>query len=601
MRTRRNLLFSGKIWSRMGKISRSIAILCCIITVTLVLLGTFVHNSPDHTNLTPSHRCESVLPSSKDNIEYNHLRRELDRLKGSYDTLQAQYESSLKRPGEEKPVSEGIPDKMILPQSLLMERHRKEKADFEAFWAKSQARLKEWAAKYDADKLAGAPSKKHSRRKSDKNFVSKKVESLISEYKKKIKDKDIAHLFENCYPNTLDTTVKFTASNEKDNNMPDSFVITGDINAMWLRDSTNQVFPYIRFVNEDEDIKQLIIGLIRRQTSQVLLDPYANAFLPAENARGWAGDRTRMVGGVHERKYELDSLASTLRLAAKYFEESRGDTTPFDSKWREGVSRVLDTIVTQMEPSSSEYTFARNSPHPTETILLGRGPGGRKCGLSKSHFRPSDDSSVFPFPIAANAMTVVSLRKLIRSGLLNADPALASRASKVCTEMELALEGYGIVKHPIFGDIYAYEVDCAGSVLMGDDANIPSLLSLPYLEYVEKNNTIYQNTRKLLLSHYNPWFFSGNAAEGIGSPHAHGWDYIWPMSIIMRALTSDDDMEIKACLYLLKSTDGNAGYMHETFHKDQPSRFTRAWFAWANTLFGELIVVLAEERPHILF
>jgi meiotically up-regulated gene 157 (Mug157) protein len=97
----------------------------------------------------------------------------------------------------------------------------------------------------------------------------------------------------------------------------------------------------------------------------------------------------------------------------------------------------------------------------------------------------------------------------------------------------------------------------------------------------------------------NPYFFKGSAAEGIGGPHV-GLDMIWPMSIIMCALTSTDQEEIRQCLRWLKTTHADTGFIHEAFNKDNPAQFTRSWFAWANSLFGELIVKLSRERPSLL-
>ena len=124
-----------------------------------------------------------------------------------------------------------------------------------------------------------------------------------------------------------------------------------------------------------------------------------------------------------------------------------------------------------------------------------------------------------------------------------------------------------------------------------DDSNAPSLLSLAYLGDVKPNDPIYRNTRKFVLSDSNPYFFKGKAGEGIGGPHI-GYDMIWPMSIMMRAFTSLDDAEIQNCMVSLMNTDAGTGFIHESFNKDDPKNFTRAWFAWQNTLFGELVLKL---------
>ena len=176
---------------------------------------------------------------------------------------------------------------------------------------------------------------------------------------------------------------------------------------------------------------------------------------------------------------------------------------------------------------------------------------------------------------------------------VNQQVRLAKECNQLADEVEKALKKHAVVKHPKFGKIYAYEVDGFGNALMMDDANIPSLLSLPYLGAVEANDPIYKKTRKFVLSEWNPYFFKGKAGEGIGGPHI-GYDMIWPMSIMMRAFTSTDDKEIKKCVEMLMNTDADTGFMHESFHKDDPEDFTREWFAWQNSLFGELIVHLVD-------
>jgi meiotically up-regulated gene 157 (Mug157) protein len=174
------------------------------------------------------------------------------------------------------------------------------------------------------------------------------------------------------------------------------------------------------------------------------------------------------------------------------------------------------------------------------------------------------------------------------------------RAAKVLAdEVEAAVREYGIVSHPKYGNIYAFEVDGFGNQLMMDDANIPSLLALPYITDVGITDSIYQNTRRFVLSEDNPYYFKGLSAEGIGGPHI-GPDYIWPMSIVMRAMTSSDDDEIASCLRWLQQTDAGTGFMHESFHKDNPGKFTRKWFAWANTLFGELMLKVLDEHQQVL-
>jgi meiotically up-regulated gene 157 (Mug157) protein len=434
-----------------------------------------------------------------------------------------------------------------------------------------------------------------------RRFSSPAVEKAIHDISGRIKDPELAWLFANCFPNTLDTTI---AHGTDAKGHPDTFVITGDIDAMWLRDSTNQVWPYLEFVNKDPALRRLIEGVVRRQTRCVLLDPYANAFFKDTTREShWKSDRTEMRPGVHERKYELDSLCAVLRLACGYY-AATGDIAPFDADWIRAVRLILDTIVTQQaglgEPAYQAYTFARSGANPADTVPFGSGHPGARCGLSKSPFRPSDDGSHFPFLVPANAMAVVCLKQtalLLRK--IKGNGTLASRADQLASEIAAAIAKTGVVRHPELGRIFAYEVDGFGSHYLMDDANVPSLLSLPYLGFVKSDNPLYQRTRAFILSQRNPYFFEGKAGRGVGGPHV-GQGYIWPMALVMQALTSNDIREITDCLHLLKRCHGGTGFMHETFWKDDPKKFTRSWFAWANTIFGELIVTLDRTRPGFL-
>ncbi len=436
---------------------------------------------------------------------------------------------------------------------------------------------------------------------SKRGFTSPAIEKAIAAISARIKDPELAWLFANAFPNTLDTTIDH-GTDEK--GKPDTFVITGDIDAMWLRDSTNQVWPYLPFIAEDETLRRLIEGVIRRQASCVLLDPYANAFYKdGTRTSRHADDRTEMRPGVHERKYELDSLCAVLRLSVGYHGLS-GDIAPFDATWVRSVKLILDTITTQQaglgEKGYDAYSFARSGDRPADTVPFGNGHPGKRCGLSKSPFRPSDDGSMMPFLIPANAMAVVCLRDtaiLLRQ--LKGQEKLAARAEKLAGEIDVAIAQVGIVEHPEQGRIYAYEVDGFGSHYLMDDANVPSLLSLSYLGYVEETDPVYQSTRKFILSKANPYFFKGKAGEGIGGPHI-GQGFIWPMGLVMQAMTSTSEEEIIRCLRILKGSHAGTGFMHESFFKDEPKNFTRSWFAWANTIFGELIVKLDRERPELL-
>jgi meiotically up-regulated gene 157 (Mug157) protein len=432
--------------------------------------------------------------------------------------------------------------------------------------------------------------------KSERKFNSEAIEKVIADMKKKVKDRELGWLFENCFPNTLDTTVDFEMNDGK----PDTYVITGDIDAMWLRDSSAQVWPYLPFIKEDKNLQQLIAGVIRRQTQCILLDPYANAFYKDHNKISeWKDDLTDMKPGIHERKWEIDSLCYPVRLASRYWELT-ADSSVFDNDWKQAMKLVVKTFKEQQRLNGKgPYHFERKTSWAIDSVPLGGwGYPTKKVGLIHSMFRPSDDATIYPFLIPDNLFAVSSVRQLAIFSVQFNDKDLENDCLYLLDQLIGAIKQYATVNHPQFGKIYAYEVNGFGSCNLMDDANVPSLLALPYLDdSVDK--IIYTNTRKFVLSASNPFFFKGKAGEGIGGPHV-GMDYIWPISIIMRAMTSTNDTEIKQCIQWLKATHAGTGFMHESFHKDDPSKFSRKWFAWANTLFGELVLKVAKERPHLI-
>ncbi|SNR95926.1 glycoside hydrolase family 125 protein [Hymenobacter mucosus] len=431
-----------------------------------------------------------------------------------------------------------------------------------------------------------------------RRFRSRSVEAAIVEFNKKVKDKELGWLFANCFPSTLDTTVTHTTLQGR----PDTYVITGDIDAMWLRDSSAQVWPYLQFVNKDAELRQLIAGVINRQTRCVIKDPYANAFYGDDTKVGeWKSDLTKMQPGVHERKWEIDSLCYPIRLAYHYW-KTTNDAAPFDAQWQQAIKKTLQTFREQQRKEGlGPYKFQRQTATSTDTQpMSGYGYPVRPVGLICSSFRPSDDASLYSFLVPSNFFAVVSLRQA--SEMMTAlakDAATAQELTALANEVEAALRQYAVVKHPQHGDLYAYEVDGFGSHVLMDDANVPSLVALPYLGAVPITDPVYQNTRKFLLSTANPFFFKGTAAEGIGGPHV-GQDMIWPIAITTRGLTSTNDAEIRDCVQSLKATHAGTGYMHESFHKDDASKFTRSWFAWANTIFGEFLWKVYQEKPQLL-
>jgi uncharacterized protein len=430
-----------------------------------------------------------------------------------------------------------------------------------------------------------------------RRFTSKAIEDVIVKTMKQIKDPEIAWMFENCFPNTLDTTVDFQITD----GVPDTFVITGDINAMWLRDSTAQVWPYLPFIKEDTNLYQLILGVINRQGKCIKIDPYANAFNKEATGSEWESDNTDMKPELHERKWEVDSLCYPVRLAYNFFKIT-GDTSFFTPTYGEALKSVLTTFKQQQrKQGKGPYHFERKTETATDT-LPGNGYGNpvRPVGLICSSFRPSDDATIFPFLIPSNYFAVVSLRQMAEMfSKISHEQGLADECLILASEVEKALKEYAVANHLKYGNILAYEADGFGNQLFMDDANVPGLLSLPYLDCIPDSDPMYKNTRKFVLSEDNPWFFKGKAGAGIGGPHV-GENMIWPLSIIVQALTSKDEKEIETCLQTLKRTHAGTGFMHESFNKDNPEKFTRSWFAWANTIFGELILKIANEHPSVL-
>jgi len=431
----------------------------------------------------------------------------------------------------------------------------------------------------------------------ERRFTSPAVEETLKSVSADIADPELAWLFRNCFPNTLDTTVDFGTLDGE----PDTFVITGDIEAMWLRDSTAQVWPYLPLTPRDPHLQELIRGVINRQSRCILIDPYANAFNKEPGESPWADDLTEMKPELHERKWEVDSLCYPIRLAHAYW-KTTGDTAPFGSRWLASMELAVETFREQQRKNGpGPYRFQRVTGWQTDTVAgAGYGNPIQPVGLIVSIFRPSDDATTFPFLIPSNHFAVVSLRQLAEMvTTLYGKQDFAAECRALAAEVERSLITHAMVQHPVHGQIWAYEVDGFDNRHFMDDANVPSLLSLPYLGACATSDPLYTRTRAFVLSRDNPYFFRGKAGEGVGGPHV-GLEMIWPLGITMRALTSEDENEIAWCLRTLKETHGGTGFMHESFHQDDPTRYTRNWFAWANTLFGELVLKVHGERPHLL-
>ena len=392
---------------------------------------------------------------------------------------------------------------------------------------------------YAQTKVAGAVGSRPP--VSQRKFTSEAVERVIAEVKRELEETKLARLFENCFPNTLDTTIRQGTLDGK----PDTFVITGDIPAMWLRDSSAQVWPYVPLAKNDEKLCTLLAGVIHRQARCINIDPYANAFNFDKEGGEWASDETQMRPELHERKWEIDSLCYPVRLAHGYW-KAVGDTSVFDEQWHNAARVIVETFLEQQRKNGpGSYSFRRKTTTPNDTLNLnGFGNPIKPVGLIASGFRPSDDACIYPFLIPSNLFAVRSLRQLneIATSLYR-DPQLASDCERLVSEVAAAIEKYGTAEHPKFGKVYAYEVDGFGNQLFMDDANVPSLLSLPYLGVCDAADPVYLNTRRLALSDFNPYFFRGKAAQGIGGPHI-GLGMVWPLAIIMRGMTSRDRAEI---------------------------------------------------------
>ncbi|MEK3734945.1 glycoside hydrolase family 125 protein [Paenibacillus sp. FSL M8-0334] len=411
------------------------------------------------------------------------------------------------------------------------------------------------------------------------------VREVLEEAKVKLAHRPkLLQQFLNCFPNTLETTTKLMDDGT-------TFVITGDIPAMWLRDSVEQVIHYVPLAEKDADLQRIIGGLVKRHMMYASLDLYANAF--NETANGWhwdANDETDMSAWVWERKFELDSLCFTIRLAYAYW-KATGRSDIFDERFKgvmEGIIRLWQTE--QRHAEQSDYRFQRRNCPAIDTLRnQGLGMPVNYTGMIWSGFRPSDDACELHYNIPANMFAVVSLRQMKEiAKWVFRDEALVRTIGQLEDEVQHGIQLYGTYRHPEFGVIYAYETDGYGNYCLMDDAGTPSLLSIPYLGYVDKDDEIYQNTRRFILSKHNPYYYEGAVAKGIGSPHTPP-GYIWHMALSMQGLTASTDEEKREMIDLLEATDAGTGFMHEGFHADNPEIYTRPWFAWSNSLFSQLV------------
>ncbi|KAI1357605.1 hypothetical protein F5Y08DRAFT_323955 [Xylaria arbuscula] len=464
-----------------------------------------------------------------------------------------------------------------------------------------------------------------------RTFHSDAIEKVIDDMVARIKDPDLARLFENTFPSTTDTTVKFhtTGSTKKDQmnsdlyqdeewEGPQSFIITGDIIAEWLRDSTNQLSPYQALAKKDPKIHQLILGAINTQSEYVIESPYCNAFQPPpiSNLPITSNGQDDIVhpvydpSSVFECKYELDSLAHFLALGND-FNEHTGSKEFLTPRWYKALRILLNVLAEQAEPTfdpetgryrRNQYTFSRMTNIGTETLNLnGVGnPLNGGTGLVRSAFRPSDDATILGFFIPANAQMAMELK---RTAKILKDAGKAELAQTVAEWGQQITKGiweHGVVEHRQFGKVFAYEVDGYGSSILMDDANYPSLLALPLMGFVDISDETYQNTRKMLLSKSsNPYYLKGRDFHGIGGPHI-GLLNAWPMSLLVQARTSESDEEITECIDLVLRSS-KLGLIHESVDVNKLSSYTRSWFAWANGVFASTILDIAKRKPHLIF
>ena len=405
-----------------------------------------------------------------------------------------------------------------------------------------------------------------------------------AELKKRLPEGKLADMFEQCYLNTIDTTVKEL----EDGSL---FVITGDIEAMWLRDSAAQVHHYLPAAARYEEIYDLIRRVLQKQVCYINKDPYANAFNAAANGRHYAPDRSGQTDWTWERKYEVDSLCFPISLAFELW-KTTGRTEHLDHALKSACETVKEQWAAEKNhEEESPYRFERETDKETETLSRsGLGSPAAYTGMTWSGFRPSDDACTYGYLIPSNMYAAVALKQMSEMAeTVWQDRGLADRAAILGGEIREGIERYGITDHGKYGRVYVYEADGLGNTLLMDDAGIPGLLSMPYFGYCDASDPVYQNTRRLVLSSDNPCFYEGTRLTGIGSPHTKP-GHVWPMSLIIQALTSDDDAEIERLVRMLVENDAGTGYIHESIHKDDERIYTRPWFAWVNSLFSEMLM-----------
>lgn len=418
-------------------------------------------------------------------------------------------------------------------------------------------------------------------------YTKEKMQSWLEMIAEKTKDHpEWGKVFETCFTDTLDKTMTILEDGT-------TFILTGDIPAMWLRDSTAQAKPYLALAKEDNRLRQTLLGLIERQLRFINHDPYANSFNAEEN---WAGhhatDHSDLTGWIWERKYEVDSLCYPLQLAYLLWKKT-GETSQFNQTFFEAAQRIVCVWTVEQDHENSFYSFVRDTDREEDTLVNdGRGPACAYTGMTWSAFRPSDDACIYPYLVPSNMFAVVVLGYLaeVIEALLSEQYAeLAEDALRLREEIDRGIKEFGLTKNAAGETIFAFEVDGLGNASIMDDPNVPSLLAAPYLGYCDIDDPIYQATRRTILSSENPYYYEGKFAKGLGSSHTY-YRYIWPIALSIEGLTTDSKQEKAELLDLMVACDGGTGVMHESFHVDDPSLYSREWFSWANMMFCELVL-----------
>jgi len=429
-----------------------------------------------------------------------------------------------------------------------------------------------------------------------RTFNSTVVEDAILRIKNMTTDPDLFRLFENTFPNTIDTAIKWRgfAANNTEEEL--AFIITGDIDAMWIRDSANQIAPYRSVLkSKDDDIASIFRGAINMQARYLIISPYCNAFLPPPESGMHPGPNGAMYAVtppydhniVFTCNFELDDFGAFLQLSHDYY-TSTGDVEFFGKfQWIQAVQSILSASEALRKPTYGSdgqwnppaYTFQSQTMTSFGTLgNNGMNYPVNETGMVRSPFRPSDDAAIYDFQIPANMMLsrYLEAAAVIMEKLPSAPEGLVDQMRDMSAGIRTGIEQFGVVTAPNGQRIYAYEVDGFGGQNLMDDANIPSLLSAPSLGYLTANDTVYQNTRKFVLSRSNPWWCQGPVISAVGSPHIKP-GAAWPMAAIMRAMTSDDEIEILGAIReVLQSTD-RYGLIHESVNSFDTSQWTRSW------------------------